>query len=58
MNYLRYYDLEAYFFDHVTRVFERRGHLTGFEFFSIVRCKWPAACERQDTKISRRRCSF
>jgi hypothetical protein len=40
MNYLRYYDLEAYLFDHVTRVFARRGHLTGFEFFSIV--KWKA----------------
>lgn len=39
MNYLRYYDLEAYLFEHVTRAFQRRGHLTGFEFFSIVRWK-------------------
>jgi hypothetical protein len=37
VNYLRYYDLEAYLFDHVTQVFQRRGYLTGFEFFSIVR---------------------
>jgi hypothetical protein len=50
MNYLRYYDLEAYLFDHVTHVFQQRGHLTGFEFFSIVRWRTNGAT----TQVARR----
>ena len=50
MDYLRYYDLEAYLFEDVRRHFHDKGSLSAFEFFSIV--IWKA--NRAKSKVAQR----
>ncbi len=43
MDYLKYYDLEAYLFDDLRKRFHEDGSLGAFDFFSIVIWKRAAA---------------
>jgi hypothetical protein len=36
MDYLKYYDLERYLFEDVSKRFQKEGSLSAFDFFSIV----------------------
>lgn len=50
MDYLKYYDLEQYLFQDVSKKFKEEGFLNAFEFFSII--IWKA--ERAKTKTAER----
>lgn len=50
LDYLRYYDLEAYLFEDVRKRFQKEGVLSAFDFFSIV--IWKA--NRAKSKVAHR----
>ncbi len=50
MDYLKYYDLERYLFEDVSKRFRKQGSMSAFDFFSIV--VWKA--NRAKSQIARK----
>lgn len=51
MDYTKYYDLEKYLFQDVTKKFQKNGYLEGFDFYLILIWKANRAKHRNALKI-------